>query len=393
MNIHEYQAKKLMSDFGIGVSKGIMVTSVDEAIKAAKAIGGDRFVVKAQIHAGGRGKAGGVKLATSFVEVEQHAKNILGMNLVTYQTGPSGKIVKKLLVEQAIDIEHEYYVAIVLDRNSGKINMLCSSEGGVEIEKVAKETPEKIIKVVIDPSIGFSPFMARKLTYGIGLKSEEAIKDAMKTFEGLYKLYTTLDCSIAEINPLVLTKQQRVIALDAKINFDDNGLFRHPEINDLRDENEESASELEASTHGLSYISLDGNIGCLVNGAGLAMATMDIIKLHGGSPANFLDVGGGATKEAVKKGCSIILSDSNVKAILINIFGGIMRCDVVAEGVTEALKESNRKVPVVVRLEGTNVALGKKIMSESGLKIISANDLEDAAMKVVTVAKEKEEEK
>ncbi|MBF0297587.1 MAG: ADP-forming succinate--CoA ligase subunit beta, partial [Oligoflexia bacterium] len=373
-----------------GISRGMITSTVEEAISAARSLGGDKWVVKAQIHAGGRCKAGGVKLATSIAEVEQHAKNILGMNLVTYQTGAAGKIVRKILIEQAVEIEHEYYVAIIIDRNSGKINILASSEGGVEIEKVAKETPEKIVRAVVDPSVGLSPYIARKLSYGIGLKNEESIKDAIKAFEGLYKLYTKLDCSIAEINPLVLTKSQQIIALDAKINFDDNGLFRHKEILELRDEFEESASEIEASAHGLSYISLDGNIGCLVNGAGLAMATMDIIKLHGGSPANFLDVGGSATKEAVKKGCSIILSDKSVKAILINIFGGIMRCDIVAEGVTEALKSSSHKVPIVVRLEGTNVALGKKIMAESGLKIISANDLEDAAIKVVTVAKEEE---
>lgn len=390
MNVHEYQAKKLLKQFGINVLGGEVANTVDEAVKAAEKLGGKVWVVKAQIHAGGRGKAGGVKLAKSMDEVRAHANEILGKTLVTHQTGPEGKKVLKLLIEQGCEIEHEYYVGLVLDRTNGRITFMASSEGGVEIEKVAEETPEKIIKVAIDPASGFSSFVGRKLAYGIGIKDKELIKKASKFFEGLYNLYIEKDCTIAEINPLVVTKGGDVLALDAKLNFDDNALFRQPDVAEMRDPTEESQKELEAGEFGLSYIELDGNIGCLVNGAGLAMGTLDIIKLHGGEPANFLDVGGSATQETVQKAFSIILSDPNVKAILVNIFGGIMKCDIIANGVVGAARELKLKVPLVVRLEGTNVALGKKILNESGLKIIAAEDLADAAKKVVTAAKGEE---
>lgn len=390
MNVHEYQAKDLMRKFGIKVLNGQVAKTVDEAVAAAEKLGGNVWVVKAQIHAGGRGKAGGVKLAKSMDEVKTHANDILGKTLVTHQTGPEGKKVHTLLIEEGCDIDHEYYVGLVLDRAKGKITFMASSEGGVEIEKVAEETPEKIIKVAVDPATGFTSFIGRKLAYGIGMKDKDMIKKASKFFEGLYNLYVESDCTIAEINPLVTTKDGDVLALDAKLNFDGNALFRHPEIAELQDPTEESAKELEAAEFGLSYIELDGNIGCLVNGAGLAMGTMDIIKLHGGEPANFLDVGGGATKETVEKAFSIILQDENVKAILVNIFGGIMKCDIIAEGVVAAAKSLGVQVPLVVRLEGTNVALGKKILNESDLKIIAANDLADAAAKVVAAAKGEE---
>jgi succinyl-CoA synthetase beta subunit len=379
-----------MKKYGIKVLGGKVAKTVDEAVAGAKELGGNIWVVKAQIHAGGRGKAGGVKLAKSLDEVKAHADDILGKTLVTHQTGPEGKKVLTLLVEEGCEIDHEYYAGIVLDRATGLITFMASSEGGVEIEKVAEETPEKIIKVAIDPAAGFTPFVGRKLAYGIGMKDKQMVKDASKFFEGLYNMYLESDCTIAEINPLVTTKSGEVLALDAKLNFDDNALFRQKEIEALRDETEESAKELEAAEHGLSYISLDGNIGCLVNGAGLAMGTMDIIKIYGGEPANFLDVGGGATKETVQKAFTIILSDQNVKAILVNIFGGIMKCDIIAEGVLAAAKELGITVPLVVRLEGTNVALGKKILNESELKIIAADDLADAASKVVAAAKGEE---
>jgi succinyl-CoA synthetase beta subunit len=386
MNVHEYQAKDLMRQFNIAVLKGGVANTPAEAVEVAKKLGGNIWVVKAQIHAGGRGKGGGVKLARTLEEVEKHAKDIIGMQLVTHQTGPEGKKVLKVLVEQGCDIDHEYYCGIVLDRTVGKVAMMVSTEGGMEIEKVAHESPEKIIKCHIDPATGFTAAHGRKLGYALGLKGE-TLKKAMAFFDGLYKLYVEKDCSIAEINPLVTTKQGDVLALDGKLNFDDNALFRHPEIEAMRDITEESAQELEAGKYGLSYISLEGNIGCLVNGAGLAMATLDILKLHGGSPANFLDVGGGATKETVQKAFTIILQDPNVKAILVNIFGGIMKCDIIANGVVDAAKELGVKVPLVVRLEGTNVGLGKKILAESGLKITPANDLADAAKKAVEAAK------
>lgn len=385
MNVHEYQAKALMREANISVLNGGTAKTPDEAVEVAKKLGGNIWVVKAQIHAGGRGKGGGVKIAKTLEDVKKHANDILGMTLVTHQTGPEGKQVNTILIEEGCDIEHEYYVGIVLDRDTSKITMMASSEGGVEIEKVAAETPEKIIKVGIDPAVGYTAYAGRKLGYGIGLKGD-ALKKANKFFEGLYNMYISKDCSIAEINPLVTTKTGDVIALDAKLNFDDNALYRHPEIEELRDETEESAQELEAGKYGLSYISLDGNIGCLVNGAGLAMGTLDIIKIHGGSPANFLDVGGGATKETVQKAFEIILQDENVKAILVNIFGGIMKCDIIAEGVVAAARELELKVPLVVRLEGTNVNMGKKILEESGLAITPADDLGDAAKKVVAAA-------
>ena len=386
MNVHEYQAKDLMRQFDISVLNGGVAKTPEEAVKIAKDLGGSVWVVKAQIHAGGRGKGGGVKLAKSLEEVEAHAKDIIGMTLVTPQTGPEGKLVNQVLVEQGCDIDHEYYVGIVLDRNTGRITMMASVEGGMEIEEVAKTNPEKIIKVGIDPAVGFTPFIGRKLGFGIGLKGD-TLKKATKFFKGLYDMYVGKDCSIAEINPLVTTKSGDVIALDAKLNFDDNALFRHKDIDAMRDVTEESEQELEAGKYGLSYISLDGNIGCLVNGAGLAMGTLDILKIYGGEPANFLDVGGGATKETVQKAFSIILEDSNVSAILVNIFGGIMKCDIIAEGVVAAAKELDLKVPLVVRLEGTNVSMGKKILNESGLAITSADDLADAAKKAVEAAK------
>ncbi|MFN8370456.1 MAG: ADP-forming succinate--CoA ligase subunit beta [Bacteriovoracaceae bacterium] len=382
MNVHEYQAKELMRKFNIATLKGGVAETVEDAVNVATNLGGKVWVVKGQIHAGGRGKAGGVKLAKSLDEVKKYSGEILGKTLVTHQTGPEGKVVKKILIEQGCNIDHEYYVGIVLDRTTSKLVMMASSEGGVEIEKVAAETPEKIIKVTIDPACGFSPCVGRKLAYGIGLKGD-LVNKSIDFFKKLYDLYLTLDCTVAEINPLVTTKEGDVLALDAKLNFDDNALFRHPEIQAMRDPNEESPTELEAQAAGLSYISLNGNIGCLVNGAGLAMGTMDIIKLYGGEPANFLDVGGGATKEAVEKAFTLILRDKNVKAILVNIFGGIMKCDVIADGVIAASKALNLQVPLVVRLEGTNVNLGKKLLNESGLKIIAADDLADDAKKVV----------
>lgn len=387
MNVHEYQAKELMKKFGIKCGEGIMANTVDEAVKAAEKLGGNVWVVKAQIHAGGRGKAGGVKLAKTLDEVKTHAEDILGKTLVTHQTGPEGKKVLKLYIEKGCDIDHEYYVGLVLDRTVGKITFMASSEGGVEIEKVAEETPEKIIKVAVDPATGYSSFIGRKLADGIGIKDKNMVKEASKFFEGLYNLYVESDCTIAEINPLVSTKDGNILALDAKLNFDGNALFRHPDILEYRDPTEESEKETEASEHGLSYIELDGNIGCLVNGAGLAMATCDIIMLNGGEPANFLDVGGGATKETVQKAFTIILSDPNVKAILVNIFGGIMKCDIIAEGVVAAAKEIGIKVPLVVRLEGTNVAMGKKILEKSDLNIITADNLGEAAAKVCKAAK------
>lgn len=389
MNVHEYQAKDLMREFNISVLNGGTATTADEAVEVAKKLGGSVWVVKAQIHAGGRGKGGGVKVAKSLDEVKKYAEEIIGMTLVTHQTGPEGKRVNLVLIEEGCDIDHEYYAGIVLDRDTSKITMMASREGGVDIEEVASATPEKIIKVSIDPAIGFNSYVGRKLAFGIGLKGD-ALKKTIKFFEGLYNLYIASDCSIAEINPLVTTKSGDVIALDAKLNFDPNALYRQKNIEALRDATEESAQELEAGKFGLSYISLDGNIGCLVNGAGLAMGTLDIIKIHGGEPANFLDVGGGATKETVQKAFEIILEDKNVTAILVNIFGGIMKCDIIAEGVIAAARELELKVPLVVRLEGTNVTMGKKLLAESGLKITPADDLADAAKKVVEAAKGEE---
>lgn len=386
MNIHEYQAKEVLRQFGVATLKGMVADTPEQAKAHAAAMGGSVWVVKAQIHAGGRGKGGGVKLAKSLADVEKEARNILGMQLVTHQTGPEGKKVLKVLVEQGCDIEKEYYVACLIDRATGRTAMMASSEGGMDIEEVAEHSPEKILKVDIDPVVGLAPFQARQLAFGIGMKPE-VVNKATQFFIGLYKAFEAKDCSIAEINPLVVTKSGDVLCLDAKMNFDSNSLYRHKDIIDMRDLTEEDPTEIEASKFDLAFIKLDGNIGCLVNGAGLAMATLDIIKLHGASPANFLDVGGGANKEKVTNAFKIILKDPNVKGILVNIFGGIMKCDIIAEGVIAASKEVGLKVPLVVRLEGTNVELGKKILSESGLNILPADDLTDAAKKIVAAIK------
>jgi len=387
MKIHEYQAKEILKKFGVAVPKGRVAFTPEEAVEVAKEIGGNVWFVKAQIHAGGRGKAGGIKLARSYDEVYEHAKNMLGAKLVTYQTGPEGKIVKKVLVEQGLSIQKELYVGITLDRSTSRNVVMVSSEGGVEIEQIAAESPEKILKEYVDPKVGFMPYQARRLAFGLGLDGE-AFKNAVKFLLALYKAYEETDASLAEINPLVLTTDGQVLALDAKMNFDDNALFRHPEIVEMRDIDEEDPLEVEASKYNLNYIRLKGNVGCMVNGAGLAMATMDLIKLAGGEPANFLDVGGGAKAETVEQGFRIILSDPNVKAILINIFGGIVRCDRVAQGVVEAARKVGVNVPVVVRLEGTNAEEGAKILKESGLNFIVANGFKDAAEKVVNVLKE-----
>ncbi len=387
MNIHEYQAKQLLAKYGVAVPKGGVAYTADEAVKAAQALPGPVYVVKAQIHAGGRGKGGGVKVVKSIDEVKAAAQKMLGMNLVTHQTGPKGKEVKRIYVEEGCDIKRELYLGMLLDRNLGRLIMMASTEGGMNIEEVAAKTPEKILKVAIDPAAGFSSFHARKLAYGLGLEGGQ-VGSAVKFMSALYKAYTDLDASLVEINPLVVTGQGQVIALDAKMNFDDNALYRHKDVEEMRDLDEEEPLELEAHKHELNYIKLDGNIGCMVNGAGLAMATMDIIKLCGGEPANFLDVGGGATKERVTQAFKIILSDANVEGVLVNIFGGIMRCDVIAEGIVAAAREVSLNVPLVCRLEGTNVELGKKILAQSGLPIISGDNLADAAQKVVKAVKE-----
>ncbi len=384
MKIHEYQAKEIFRKYGVPVPDGKVAFSVDEAVAAAKELGGKVFVVKAQIHAGGRGKAGGVKLAKGLREVRKYAKEILGKTLVTHQTGPEGKVVRKLLIEKGINIDRELYVSITLDRAQSKNVFMASTEGGVEIEKVAAETPEKIFKVTIDPALGMQPYQAREIAFALGLSGVQ-FKNGVKFFLALYKAYEETDASLAEINPLVVTKEGDVLALDAKMNFDDNALFRHPEIKEYRDLDEEEPLEIEASKYGLNYIKLDGNVGCMVNGAGLAMATMDIIKLAGGDPANFLDVGGTANKETVANGFKIILSDKNVKAILINIFGGIVRCDRVAQGVVDAYKEIKPDVPIVVRLDGTNAKEGAELLKKSGLQFEVATNLAEAAEKVTKV--------
>jgi succinyl-CoA synthetase beta subunit len=384
MNIHEYQAKEVLRKYGVATLAGQMAESPVKAVEAAKQIGGGLWVVKAQIHAGGRGKGGGVKIAKSHAEVEDLAKKMLGMNLVTHQTGPEGKKVQKIFVEAGCNIKKEYYVAVLLDRKTGKVVVMASAEGGVEIEEVAANHPEKIHRVMVDPAVGLQPFQARQLAFAVGMKDKIAGK-AAKFFLGLYKAYIDKDCSIAEINPLVETQEGEVIALDAKMNFDSNALFRHPEILELRDLNEEDPAEIEASHFDLAFIKLEGNIGCLVNGAGLAMSTMDIIKIAGGSPANFLDVGGGANKEKVTAAFKIILKDPNVKGIFVNIFGGIMKCDIIADGIIAASKELGLKVPLVARLEGTNVELGKKKLAESGLNITPADDIADGAKKIVAL--------
>lgn len=386
MNIHEYQAKEVLRSFNIETLKGKVANTADEAVSAAKEMGGSLWVVKAQIHAGGRGKGGGVKLAKSLDEVKEHAQNIIGMQLITHQTGPEGKQVNKVFIEQGCDIEKEYYVAALVDRATDRVVMMASSEGGMDIEEVADKTPELIHKVVIDPATGLMPFQARQLAFSIGMKGK-VVNKAVKQFIGLYNAFIAKDCSIAEINPLVETKQGDVITLDAKMNFDSNALYRRPDIMEYRDFTEEDPAEIEASKYDLAFIKLDGNIGCLVNGAGLAMATMDIIKLHGSEPANFLDVGGGANKEKVTSAFKLILKDPNVKGVLVNIFGGIMKCDVIAEGVIAATKDLGLDVPLVVRLAGTNVEMGKKLLAESGLNIIPADDLNDAAKKIVDAVK------
>lgn len=396
MNIHEYQAKSLLKKYGVAVPDGVVVYTPDEALDVAKALPGPVWVVKSQIHSGGRGAGrfkggdpdkGGVRLAKSHDEVKDHAAAMLNQVLVTKQTGDDGKEVKRVYIEDGCDIARELYLSILLDRVTSRITVMASTEGGMDIEEVAEKTPEKIIKVAIDPVFGMSGFYARQIAFGLGLEGKQ-IGSAAKLLMAMYKAFTDLDASLVEVNPLVVTGDGDVIALDAKMNFDDNALYRHPEIAEMRDEDEEDPTELEASKHELNYIKLDGSIGCMVNGAGLAMATMDIIKLYGAEPANFLDVGGGATKERVTTAFKIILSDPNVEGILVNIFGGIMRCDVIAEGVVAAAREVSLQVPLVVRLEGTNVDLGKKNLEDSGLAIIAADDLADAARKIVKAVKE-----
>lgn len=382
MNIHEYQGKQLLRQYGVAVSTGLVAFSPEEAVKAAKELGTDIVVVKAQIHAGGRGKAGGVKIAKNLDEVRAYAKELLGKTLVTHQTGPEGKEIKRLLVEEGCDIKKEYYLGLVLDSSTDRVTLMGSEEGGVDIEEVAEATPEKIFKEVIDPVVGLTGFQARRMAFNMNIPAK-LVNKAAKFMLGLYQVFIEKDAAIVEINPLVVTGGGDVMALDAKFNFDANALYRHKDILELRDYDEEDAKEIEASKYDLSYISLDGNIGCMVNGAGLAMATMDTISYYGGSPANFLDVGGGATAEKVTEAFKIILSDKNVKGIFVNIFGGIMKCDVIAEGVITAAKEVGLQVPLVVRLEGTNVDLGKKLLNESGLNIVAAGSMADGAQKIV----------
>ena len=388
MNVHEYQGKELFRKFGVPTPRGIPAFTVEEAVDAAKTLGGSVWVVKAQIHAGGRGKGGGVKVAKSIDEVRELAQKILGMNLVTLQTGPEGRLVKRLFVEEGADIRKEYYVAFVVDRVLQKVVLMASSEGGVNIEEVAEHTPEKIHKVAIDPLKGLQDREAEEIARKIGIP-EAMVDQARDLFKSLARAFDELDCSLLEVNPLIHTGDGRVVALDSKMNFDSNALFRHPEVVAMRDLDEEDPAEVEASKFDLNYIQLDGDIGCLVNGAGLAMATMDTIKLYGGTPANFLDVGGGATAEKVTEAFKIMLKNPKLAAILVNIFGGIMKCDVIATGVVQAARQVALKVPLVVRLEGTNVDLGKKILADSGLPIISADNMGDAAEKVVAAAKGK----
>ncbi|MEA2205084.1 MAG: succinyl-CoA synthetase beta subunit [Blastocatellia bacterium] len=385
MKIHEYQGKELLKKFGVPVPRGLVARTADEAYAAAKELGTDIVVVKAQIHAGGRGKGGGVKLAHSPEEARDIAGKMLGMNLVTHQTGPEGRKVRVLLIEEGLPIDKEFYLGLVLDRASGRLVFMASAAGGMDIEEVAAKTPEQIFKETIDPAVGFRAFQARKLAFALGLPAE-LVGQAAKFMQALYQATEQMDASLVEINPFLLTKDKRLIALDAKINFDDNAMFRHKEFLELRDLNEEEPLEIEASKFDLNYIKLDGNIACMVNGAGLAMATMDIIKLAGGEPANFLDVGGGASQERVEAAFRILLADENVRAVLINIFGGIVRCDMVARGVVGAAKNLGVKVPVVVRLEGTNVEEGQRVIRESDLGFTVANGMQDAAEKVVALA-------
>ncbi len=386
MNIHEYQAKELLRNYGVATPRGQVAFSVDEAMAAAQTLGGPVWVVKAQIHAGGRGKGGGVKLARSLDEVRTCATAILGMQLVTHQTGPAGQTVRRIWIEEGADIRKELYLGMVVDRVTQRVCLMASSEGGMDIEEVAAHTPERIHKIFVDPGTGLTDAECDPVARAIGIP-EAALPAARATFKGLYKLFVECDCSLAEINPLILSGDGRVIALDAKLNFDDNALFRHPEIVALRDLDEEDPAEIEASKHGLSYISLDGDIGCLVNGAGLAMATMDVIKLYGGSPANFLDVGGGATAEKVTEAFKIMLDRPGLHAILVNIFGGIMKCDTIAEGVVSAARQVRLNVPLVVRMKGTNEDLGKKIIADSGLPIIAADNMAQAGERVVAAAR------
>lgn len=387
MNIHEYQGKEIFRSMGVAVPEGRVAFSAEEAVEKAKELDTDVYVVKAQIHAGGRGKAGGVKIAKSLSEVETYANELLGKVLVTHQTGPEGKEVKRLYIEEGADIQKEYYVGFVIDRATDRVTLMASEEGGTEIEEVAAKSPEKIFKETIDPVVGLSPYQARRIAFNINIP-KASINKAVKFLISLYNVFIEKDCSIVEINPLVLTGEGEVLALDSKINFDDNALFRHKDVVELRDLDEEDPKEIEASKYELSYIALDGNIGCMVNGAGLAMATMDTINHFNGTPANFLDVGGGATKEKVTEAFKIILGDDNVKGIFVNIFGGIMRCDIIAEGIVAAVKEVELTLPLVVRLEGTNVDQGKKILKESGLAIEPANTMAEGAQKIVKLVSE-----
>ncbi|MBT2570206.1 ADP-forming succinate--CoA ligase subunit beta [Planococcus sp. ISL-110] len=382
MNIHEYQGKELLRQYGVAVSYGTVAFSPEEAVKAAKELSTDIVVVKAQIHAGGRGKAGGVKIAKNLDEVRAYAKELLGKVLVTHQTGPEGKEIKRLLIEEGSDIKKEYYIGLVLDRQTSRVTLMGSEEGGVDIEEVSENNPEKIFKEIIDPVIGLTGFQARRMAFNMNIPPK-LVNKAAKFMLGLYTVFIEKDASIVEINPLVETGDGNILALDAKFDFDENALYRHKDIVELRDFDEEDAKEIEASKYDLSYISLDGNIGCMVNGAGLAMATMDTINYYGGTPANFLDVGGGATAEKVTEAFKIILSDKNVKGIFVNIFGGIMKCDIIAEGVIQAAKEVSLDVPLVVRLEGTNVEIGKKLLNESGLNIVAAGTMADGAKQIV----------
>ncbi|MGW8313136.1 MAG: ADP-forming succinate--CoA ligase subunit beta [Desulfuromonadales bacterium] len=386
MNIHEYQAKAILRNFGVPVPEGHVVYNSNSARDWARRLGDGPYAVKAQIHAGGRGKGGGVKIAKTADEAKKYARDMFGMTLVTHQTGPEGKVVKRVLIEKGCNIADEFYVSFLVDRATSKVTMMASAEGGMDIEEVAAKTPEKIFFEAIEPLTGMTAFQARKVAFKLGFAMPQ-VKQAVPLFQNLYKAFVEADCSLLEINPLVLTKEGNLLCLDAKLNFDDNALFRHVRIRDLRDYDEEDPMEIEASQYDLSYIALDGNIGCMVNGAGLAMSTMDIIKHYGGDPANFLDVGGGATIERVTEAFKIILSDNKVKGILVNIFGGIMKCDVIATGVIEGAKQLGVKVPLVVRLEGTNVELGKKMLQESGLNIIAADGMADAAEKIVKAVK------
>jgi succinyl-CoA synthetase beta subunit len=386
MNIHEYQAKQVLREFGVPVPRGIPAFSVEEAEKAAKDVGGPVWVVKAQIHAGGRGKAGGVKVVKSIDDVKSESKRLLGSTLVTHQTGPHGKVVNRLYIEEGSAIDKEFYLSMLVDRGTSRVAIVVSTAGGMDIEQVAHDTPEKIVTISVDPATNICPHHVRRVSKALGLDAELQ-KQMSVMLTGLYRAFTEKDMSLLEVNPLVVTKDKKLICLDAKVGFDDNALFRHPEVVALRDVTEEDEKEIEASKYELNYVALDGSIGCMVNGAGLAMATMDIIKLYGMEPANFLDVGGSASKERVAAAFKIITSDPKVKGILVNIFGGIMKCDVIAEGVVAAVKEVGLKVPLVVRLEGTNVDLGKKIIAESGLNVTSGDDLDDAAQKIVAAVK------